>query len=364
MGWLQRLQGYFRERCSLKNLTKVLLVLLILYFLSLTSHVWLSWFTMLKLILTPFLIGFAIAYILHPFIVYLQKKGISRRVAIPLICFVMLLVVISILMMILPMVYDKTNELINSMISGVNWLYQQYIIMNENSPSLVVTGIVQQITSLLNDTKSWMPNFSVLLPQLISSFLAFLTNAVFTFIISIYILLDYDKIKNAIFNLVKQVDSQLPIYLLAVNEEVSDYIRSLFILMVIKLAEYSLLYAIIGHKSAMTIAVLTSLGLLIPYFGATLANFIGILTSLTLPLGNVLFLIVGICILSCVDAYLIAPFVHSRSSQVAPLWSLFCVFAGGMLMGAIGIMISIPVYMSLRVIFNLVQFKNENYMTK
>ena len=59
--------------------------------------------------------------------------------------------------------------------------------------------------------------------------------------------------------------------------------------------------------------------------------------------------------------YIIAPIVHSRSSQVPPLWTLLCVFAGGMLLGPIGIMISIPVFMSLRVIVNLVRFRNERY---
>ena len=315
MGWLHKMNAYFKEQLSLKNLLKVLLILLILYFLSLTSNVWMSWLTTLRLILTPFLVGFGIAYVVHPFIEFLQKKGVSRRIAIPLVCLGMLL----------------------------------------------VAGIFQQITTLLNDTKSWLPNFSTLLPQLISKVLSFLTNAVFAFIISVYVLFDFEKIRKTIFSLARTIDKELPIYLSAVNAEISGYLHSLLMLMAIKVLEYSLLYMLIGHKSAVTIALLTSIGLIVPYFGATVANFIGILTSLTLPLPKVLFLIGGICVLSMVDAYIIAPIVHSRSSQVPPLWTLLCVFAGGMLLGPIGIMISIPVFMSLRVIVNLVRFRNERY---
>ena len=361
MGWLHKMNAYFKEQLSLKNLLKVLLILLILYFLSLTSNVWMSWLTTLRLILTPFLVGFGIAYVVHPFIEFLQKKGVSRRIAIPLVCLGMLTLLIGILMMVVPMVYDKTTELINSMISGLNWLYQQYVEMNENAPNILVAGIFQQITTLLNDTKSWLPNFSTLLPQLISKVLSFLTNAVFAFIISVYVLFDFEKIRKTIFSLARTIDKELPIYLSAVNAEISGYLHSLLMLMAIKFLEYSLLYMLIGHKSAVTIALLTSIGLIVPYFGATVANFIGILTSLTLPLPKVLFLIGGICVLSMVDAYIIAPIVHSRSSQVPPLWTLLCVFAGGMLLGPIGIMISIPVFMSPRVIVNLVRFRNERY---
>ena len=84
MGWLHKMNAYFKEQLSLKNLLKVLLILLILYFLSLTSNVWMSWLTTLRLILTPFLVGFVIAYVVHPFIEFLQKKGVSRKIAIPL----------------------------------------------------------------------------------------------------------------------------------------------------------------------------------------------------------------------------------------------------------------------------------------
>ena len=58
MGWVKRLNAYFKEQLSLRNLLKVLLLLLILYFLSRTATVWMAWFTMLKAILTPFLIVF------------------------------------------------------------------------------------------------------------------------------------------------------------------------------------------------------------------------------------------------------------------------------------------------------------------
>ena len=122
----------------------------------------------------------------------------------------MLMLLIGILMMVVPMVYDKTTELINSMISGLNWLYQQYVEINENVPNILVAGIFQQITTLLNDTKSWLPNFSAILPQLISKVLSFLTNAVFAFIISVYVLFDFEKIRKTIFSLARTIDKELP----------------------------------------------------------------------------------------------------------------------------------------------------------
>ncbi len=359
MGWVKRLNAYFKEQLSLRNLLKVLLLLLILYFLSRTATVWMAWFTMLKAILTPFLIGFLIAYILHPAIAVLQRWGFSRRIAIPLMGLLILIFLLAVVMMIVPLVYEKTMELINAMILGINRLYDHYTQMNEDVPNFLITGAVEQLTQALNDTKSWLPDFYEMLPQLVSRLLSWISSAVFSLIISVYLLFDYERIRDWILALAWRADRELPVLIREVSREVSGYLRSLLILMAIKWVEYSLLYMLIGHPSAMTIGLLTAIGLIIPYFGATLANLIGILTSLTLPLPQVLLLVMGICVLSAVDAYVIAPWVHSRSSQVPPLWTLFSVFAGGMLWGPAGIMIAVPVYMSLRVIVNFVWFRKE-----
>ena len=361
MEWFHKIQAYFKEQLSIRNLLKILLILLILYFLYLTSNVWMSWARVLWKILIPFVVGFFIAYLLHPLIMALQKIKISRKIAIPLVSLGLCVLLIGIFMLVVPLIYDKTVELINSMISGVSWLYDQYMEMNEYSPNILVTQIVQQIISTLNDTKSWMPNLPVLLPAVIASILGFLTDAIFAIVISIYVLFDYDRIHDSIFRIAKAFHSELPFYLSAVDDELGSYLRSLLMLMVIKFFEYSILYMLIGHKSAVVIALLTAIGLIVPYFGATLANCVGILTALTLPAVNVLMLIAGIMILSLVDSYLIAPVVHSHSSKVPPLWTLLCVFAGGILAGPVGIMVSIPLFMSLRVILNLFRFRNEKY---
>ena len=51
---------------------------------------------------------------------------------------------------------------------------------------------------------------------------------------------------------------------------------------------WSILYLLIGHRDWMIIAILYSIGLIIPYLGGTLAKTIGILTSLTLPINKVI----------------------------------------------------------------------------
>lgn len=96
--------------------------------------------------------------------------------------------------------------------------------------------------------------------------------------------------------------------------------------------------------------LITALSLIVPYIGPTIANIIGIFTALSLPTGNIIFLVVAILVMSNTDEYVLAPFVHSHNTHVTPLWAIFSVFTGGVLFGSVGVIIAIPVYLAVRVI--------------
>ena len=56
----------------------------------------------------------------------MQRWGFSRRIAIPLMGLLILIFLLAVVMMIVPLVYEKTMELINAMILGINRLYDHY----------------------------------------------------------------------------------------------------------------------------------------------------------------------------------------------------------------------------------------------
>ena len=170
---------------------------------------------------------------------------------------------------------------------------------------------------------------------------------------------EWHSIKYYIKRICGNISCLLSSCLTVIDYEVGSYIHSLLILMIIRFFEYSLVYLIVGHHDWMILALLTSISLLIPYLGPTVVNCLGILTALTLPVSRVLLLITFIMVLSFVDEYVIAPLVHAHNTGVTPLWSLFSIFAGGTLFGAVGIIVAIPVYLSLRAVYRVFIHKEE-----
>ena len=76
---LKRFLKKIDQRFSIYTLCKVICVLLILFLLIKTQVVWGSWYRMLRSILQPFIIGFVLAYVMHPLVEFLEKKGIPKN---------------------------------------------------------------------------------------------------------------------------------------------------------------------------------------------------------------------------------------------------------------------------------------------
>lgn len=359
MKWTVKFKEKIEESITLNRILKLLGILGIIYLLSLTSHVWMTVIKTIFKITLPFIIGFVIAYVLYPIVRYLDKKGITKKIVVPLIFFLLLICLALLVFTVSPMIYTQMVSFINSLIQAVNKLFEIYKENSMNNTNTLVQEVFKQFNVLLNESKNWLPNLSAILPQIFNSFIGFLTNALFAVIISIYFLLEYEQITSYINRLSEKFNPDLPKLFQLIDQRIGIYLHGLVILMMIKFVEYGLLYYLIGHKDWFVLALLSSISLLVPYFGGTVANLIGILTALSLPTFNIVCLLIGIVLLSNIDAYVIEPFVHMKNSRIRPLWTLFSIFAGGILFGSIGVMISLPVYMIIRVIIEFYREKFE-----
>ena len=355
---LKRFLKKIDQRFSIYTLCKVICVLLILFLLIKTQVVWGSWYRMLRSILQPFIIGFVLAYVMHPLVEFLEKKGIPKNFSIIAIWVCVLVFLIVMLVMLMPVLYDKINEFMTS-IDGVVWISNKIKTLGNMKDFSLVNSITNNIVNILQSYDDWVPQLVSSLPGLMNTVLNVVTNVLFSIIIAIYMLFDFERIKRGLRKFVHLFFKNSDIYLHEIDQNVTVYLKSLIILMLIKFIEYSAFYFMIGHQDWLIIGLLTSFGVIIPYLGGTIANSIGIITALTLPPSNIVALIIGIMILSNVDAYVISPLVHEKRSAMGPLITLFAVFAGGVIMGAVGIMVSVPAAIAIKTAIEVYEQKTD-----
>lgn len=334
-------------------LIRIILVLLVVFLLKSTDTVWKGLFYKGWRIIRPFFLGFVIAYVLHPVIEKLEEKKIPRKVVVPVL-YVLLLVLLGwLIFTLIPLLYSRLSSFINSMITGINSAYGTYIAISDSGAPVWVQRLVQEAVSLLQETRTVVPQLSSQLSNVLSDAMEVFTVTVLTLIISMYMCMSWEKIHDSILSLARRSGNRAVHTLRAVDAEIGSYLRSLLVLMVVKFIEYALMYYLVGHRDWMLVALLTAIGLIVPYIGPMIGNMVGILTALTLPTRNIIALIVCIVVLSQIDAYVIEPLIHSRNVKISPIWALFSIYAGGMIAGGFGVMAAIPVYLAGRTILRL-----------
>lgn len=96
---------------------------------------------------------------------------------------------------------------------------------------------------------------------------------------------------------------------------------------------------------------------LIPYFGGVITNTIAAITSFVIFPALFWKTVVTFLILSSIDGYVINPYVYGKTNKVHPLVVILSVFAGGILFGTIGILLSLPLAI---LIITTIQYFNDD----
>lgn len=344
--WVSELNNHYSSHLLLK----VLLCLLIFYLTTLTYSVWGSWLSTFWKIVTPMLWGIALAFIMEPLIKCLENKGITRKITVFLLWIVIIVVVVLFLIVLIPMIYDKIIDFINSFKDGINWIFNKITEMGGEDLDrfAILETLEDSMMTALNEFKSWIPQITSEVPNILATFLDILTNTLFSVIIAIYISLDYDKFKKNVRKFVKKLFPRTLPYVSRIDDDIAVYVKSVCILIGIQIVEYGLFYYLVGHPDWLILGFLTAFATLIPYIGGTLANIVGILTGLSLSTLQVFIMCCAMLILPNVDAYIVSPMVHKKRSSLGALTSLMAVFAGGVIAGILGIILSIPVAIAIK----------------
>ncbi len=337
--------GTFSER----NLMRIVLFLLVILLLQLTAGFWKGLASVIWRIFRPFVIGFVIAYIMRDPIRFGEKHKISNKVSVPVLYLLLAGLFIWLGASLVPLLMSRMSGIINSMIEGMSWLYG-VISQYTGGESTWAANIFNSSVDALMDMQSLIPGISSAIPEVLSTAFGTAIMILLSFVISIFISFEWEKIRYYTVLFSCRISKGFYETLFAVNDELSDYLRSLLILMAVRFVEYSLLFFLVGHPDWLILAAASAVSLCIPYIGPTGVNVIAILSALQLPIHRVVILIAMICLLSQLDEYVITPMVHSRNLNISPLWSLFSIFCAGTLFGFAGFVIAIPCYLVIRVI--------------
>ena len=171
--------------------------------------------------------------------------------------------------------------------------------------------------------------------------LAYAAGAIF---LSLYVMLDRDRLRGALFALVPRTHHiSLSRVLLNLERIVGGYIRGQVITSALMGVFMFVLLQVVGAESALAIAVFAALVDVLPYIGGLLMLAPALLA--TLPMGPVVALtVLGLIVVyQELESRLLIPLLYGRSLRLPSSVVLVALLAGGALYGVVGALLALPV---------------------
>lgn len=317
------------------KLINIALIVLIVYLMYRTGNLWIGVASKILTIIMPFFFAFIVAYALHPIVKALEKRKIPKGLAIFIVIATIVGIAIFIVCLIAPVFINQLTSLFNSIMTFIKELSLDLDLNLGTIQDSLNNTFNEVISKIGKDVSNGAINF-------IGSSISVISTIFIGFSAAIYFLIDMDNIRIWIKKKLKRKSKKMYQYIRTLDQEMKNYLSGFIKIIFISFFEYSLAFLIIRHPNALLLGTLAAVANLIPYFGGIITNIIAAVTAFVInPLLFIKTLVVFF-ILSAIDGYLINPLVYGKTNKVHPIVVILSVFAGGILFGTIGIVISLP----------------------
>ncbi len=265
---------------------------------------------------------------INPAITWLEKRKISRPVAIILVYILVFLFISACVAGIVPPLVEQTTNLIKNLPGMLD---------NINFMGLDSQNISSQLR-LLETLPARISNIAL-------SFFSNLFSLFIIFVITFYLLMERKNFDNYLKKIFGQ-KSRKPIeFVHNLRTRLGSWMGAeLFLMLFIGLLSY-VGYLIIGVNYALPLAIVAGLLEAIPNIGPTIASILAGIFGLTVsPLTAVLAVVWGI-VIQQVEGNFIVPKVMNHAVGIHPLITILLIAAGAKLGGVIGALIAVPLYL-------------------
>lgn len=317
-------------------------------------------------VLTPFLLGFFIAYIINPLAKFINqsvlrklfriKNRTVRKVISILLSYIIVFgLIATIIFYIIPQIADTLTQIstfIESAQTGYNKLIAQIRIIEEKNPSWdfqAIYDFIEKIPSVVSEfiTKQ-LPQ---IVPAVFSTSVSVITGVIDFFIaviVSMYMLIDKPHLINNAKKLVYVLfgaDKGDRIVTTAgeCNKIFGDFIIGKMIDSLIIGVLCWIAMTFLNIPYALVISVIVGITNMIPYFGPFIGAIPGVILLIIVDIKFAVIFGILIFILQQFDGLYLGPKILGESTGLRPIWIIFAITVGGWMAGVVGMFLGVPV---------------------
>ena len=179
--------------------------------------------------------------------------------------------------------------------------------------------------------------------------------------ITFFLLKDGNKLLSSLLNLLPVKErGKINLSLSKIENLLSRYFTGVLLQITILFIFYLILLLVLGIENSFAIAFICAILNIIPYLGPIISIILMIILSVTSNLDsfivndfiyNSIYLFLGFSFIQLIDNFFLQPYIFSSSIKSHPLEVFIVILSSGLLFGVLGLIIAIPFYTSLKVVF-------------
>ncbi len=334
-----------------ENLINLVLVLLTIYLVYQLIPETLRMFNLITAIFFPVIFSFILSYLFAPLTNILEKKLNSRKYAVSIIAVGLLLIVLFLLTKIFPLVIDETSRLIENAPKLLD-NSDEWITKITDEYSFLSKEKLLEISNVENITNNILNFLYTFLTVAVKSFFSSLANVFLIPTLFIYILYDYNKIKDKVkYYLIRNNKMRTKKYLSTLNKALGKYIRGLLTIMLILTVISTVIYFIVGLDYYLVLGILFGITNMIPIFGAYIGGFFSVIYALTYSFNKALLILIVIIFLQIFEGTILTPKIQSKTLDTHPLMIIISILVFGEIFGFVGMLLAVPLLILIKVTY-------------
>lgn len=330
---------------------------------ALVVFVLLLW--LLSEILLPFVVGFAIAYLLTPLTDRLERVGVHRLAAALLIITVVVLAFVLLILLVAPIIGGQLSSFIDNIPGYVTRL--QSLISDPSRPwiqKMLGAGFSadKSIGDLVSQGVGWLTAFLRSLWSGGRALVSLFSLVVVTPVVAFYLIYDWH-------HMIDNVDGWVPLQhrdtvrqlAREIDAAIAGFVRGQTAVCLILGSFYAVALTLSGLNFGLLIGLISGVITFIPYVGSMtgLVLGVGVAVAQFWPEWSSIVMVLGIFLIGqFVEGNVLAPKLVGESVGLHPVWLIFALLAFGYLFGFVGLLVAVPLAATIGV---LMRFALQRY---
>jgi predicted PurR-regulated permease PerM len=301
-------------------------------------------------VLTPFIVGAVLAYVLHPLAERLAVRRVPRVIAVALVEIAAIVIVLAVLLLIVPILSKQLpllREQIPLLADRLNAELAPWLARFGIDVALDTTSIKAFVLKYLDaNVEDWIA--AALSSARIggSILLAIVGNVFLVPMVLFYLLMDWNHLVARAAGLIPpRMRPRVDGFIEECDSTLGQYLRGQLLVMVVLAVYYSTGLALFGFDLAVPVGVFTGLAVFIPYVGFGLGLVLALLSGTLQFAGwhGLISVAVVYGIGQMLEGFVLTPRLVGERIGMSALTVIFALLAFGHLFGFVGVLIALPV---------------------